>query len=1145
MMNNREWCYVESALPGSKKWDYCKPIMDYDKVRCANQDAQKLITADLEKVNSQISQNIQPAQQALDRLKKISNGQEELFKKITEIFSVLEKINLNLSKLYNTKDAWDKQEKLTKDLKFQIEQKAEKIKEEEEKEIESIVDPNEIYKKESSHEVIMATKKAGTKNCKGMMLYEDEEEGDGLIGMYYDNESWIGSYKERKDQELNFDWTGIAPKKDINPNNFSVVWNGFVYIPYTGMYTFTLEADDGVELTVNREIIISYRMNNSLDDPNEKKLGFVNSINSNKVSSEKIRLNAGSKISIKLRYYHTIHNEINEDQQSFIKLLWSSDELAEKILPNKYLFSTNDLSPLKITGFNSEDAILRKLDNNEFAFKNSDKYIIQDIPPQYLNMMTLRYNKRYMKDKLSFIINTPSVIYIALIAHYPHSLPDDFEKTELDLSLLYIPEKPGAKSAKKILAQNSTSMQIYKKSYPAGRVEIYLNNKQGINKYGIPMLVFLGFDQRGSIPILCFGKEINLTNSYSPYFDSCKASSEKDNWKCESGFNEKMRDEEGGMWSSNNEGEGAWIEVKLKGLFEFTKFYYKDKKNPAERNRQIELLFSNGKIQSFNLKNSDEVVHFLLDSVRASSVKITIKSVYGSINNGGAFKFMGYICHSGSDEDNSSKKYKLPELVEFEEYRSRIESMGIEIQPMFQRQAPPPLIFSCRDSMSNSNIFDDININEGQKILIKCYETCASATQDIYGGPLYSKDSAICKAAYHSGKLPLQAGLVVLVIKKGIKNYLSNNNEKRHVKSKSRGYSSLSISFELYEEEDPIIMKKGSKVDFYENGIWHKAFIDSFSSTKNGNFLKLHSDGGKSLPIEVKYPNPNIAPCGSHTKNRVCKGSIKNYVSELPIKIRFTPPNFPNGGDFLPDNGEIYGLNGKSYGWSRSMKDFIITNINTNKAELETYVIWPPSNNSKFCTRPNPEIVCEPVIYAIWVGKGKFKIKLYIGDVKNDIKADFTINGKTILKNEKIMKNELKIFQTEIDSLNEFIFITSECKEDCYDSQSKLNAIEIQLIKHISKDKKAKEKEKKLSCGEAFTGGRCQTGPDVLHCLFDDKFSKTAGLCAGENSLVEIPENYKCQEQKHKYKCVKIRYGNEDECKLYCPKKCQEGKCLY
>ncbi len=1002
-----------------------------------------------------------------------------------------------------------------------------------------------MYLKESSHEIIFATRKTATKNCKGMMLYEDEEEGDGLIGMYYDNESWIGRYIERKDPEINFDWSGISPKKDINPNNFSIVWKGFIYIPYSDSYIFTIEADDGVELIVNRELIISYKINNSLDKSTAKKIGNVNSINKNKVSSHKIRLNSPSKISISLKYYHTIHNDISEDQQSFVKLYWSSEELAENILPNKYLFSTNDPPPLKITGFNSEDAILRKLNDNEFAFKDSDKYIIQDIPSQFLNMVTLKYNKRYKKDKLDFYINTPSLVYIGIISHYPYPLPDDFEITGFEISLLYIPEKPGPISSKKIIAKNSASIKIYKKSFSAGKVIVKLDSKQGLNKYGIPMLVFLGFDPRSNVPILCSGKEINLTNSNSPFFNYCKASSEKDNRKCENAFNEKMRDEEGGMWSSNNEGEGAWIEVHLNGLFEFAKFYYKDKKNPAERNKQIELLFSNGKQQTFNLKNSDELINFNLDYVRASSVKITIKSVYGSINNGGAFKFLGYVCASSNDMLNSSKKYKLPDITEFEELKGKIESLNLEINPLFQQEEKKIITLECKDSLSNSNLFDDYSIKEGQKFLIKCFENCDSAEMDIFGGPLYSKDSVICKAAYHSEKLSAQAGLVVMEIKKGMKNYISTKNNKRKITSKSKAFSPLSISFEIHEIEDPIIIKKGSKIDYLENGIWKKGSIDSYSLNKNEKFLKLITEGENSISTEVKYPNKNVAPCGYRTKNHDCRGSVKNYISDLPIKIRFTPANFPNGGDFLPDNGEIYGLNRKSYGWSRLMIDSIITSDNANKPEMETYVIWPPSKSSEFCTRPRPDIICEPVTYAIWVGKGKYRVKLYIGDVKNDVKADFTINGKAILKNEKILKNELKIFTAEIDSLNDFILITSECRKNCYDSQSKLNAIEIELINNDNIEKNEDRKEKKLDCGEAYIGGRCEIGPDVLHCLFEDKFSKTAGYCSIENSIVKIPDEYKCKDQKNKYKCVKINYRSIDECKIFCPRKCKDSNCLY
>ena len=38
-IKNEEWCYVEAPEKGAKQWDYCKPVMDWDKAR---QKAQEL-----------------------------------------------------------------------------------------------------------------------------------------------------------------------------------------------------------------------------------------------------------------------------------------------------------------------------------------------------------------------------------------------------------------------------------------------------------------------------------------------------------------------------------------------------------------------------------------------------------------------------------------------------------------------------------------------------------------------------------------------------------------------------------------------------------------------------------------------------------------------------------------------------------------------------------------------------------------------------------------------------------------------------------------------------------------------------------------------------------------------------------------------
>ena len=108
----------------------------------------------------------------------------------------------------------------------------------------------EIIKSESSESngivsgLLQHRKKEKSTNCHGMLLYEEEGEGDGLIGKYYDNEAWLGNFIEKRDSYINFFWTGTSPMKGINPNNFSVKWEGFIKAPYTGEFIFSIESNN-------------------------------------------------------------------------------------------------------------------------------------------------------------------------------------------------------------------------------------------------------------------------------------------------------------------------------------------------------------------------------------------------------------------------------------------------------------------------------------------------------------------------------------------------------------------------------------------------------------------------------------------------------------------------------------------------------------------------------------------------------------------------------------------------------------------------------------------------------------------------------------------------------------------------------------
>ena len=196
------------------------------------------------------------------------------------------------------------------ELDKKIHKKLEKSRKKEEKKTEYFENTDDIIRKQSQENgqklnpILQRRLKGKEKACDGMLLYEEEKEGDGIKGHYFDNEAWLGSYSERKDESINFNWNGGSPKNGINRDNFSIKWNGFIYAPYTGKYTFALESDDGASLTLNNELIISHNMHTAAPENSSRtERWLLNEIdkksnpnkNHYKSSSEKVHLNGGSK----------------------------------------------------------------------------------------------------------------------------------------------------------------------------------------------------------------------------------------------------------------------------------------------------------------------------------------------------------------------------------------------------------------------------------------------------------------------------------------------------------------------------------------------------------------------------------------------------------------------------------------------------------------------------------------------------------------------------------------------------------------------------------------------------------------------------------------------------------------------------------
>jgi len=165
-------------------------------------------------------------------------------------------------------------------------------------------------------------------NCKNVVYEDPDGAGSGLPGKYFATRNFTGTYEERTDKQIDFDWykgkpTGIG-LTGLGSDNFSVRWEGQLKVPTTGAYTFITRSDDGVQLTINDVIVIGNKKEHSATD---------NSVDLNLV--------AGQFYKIKLEYYE-------RGGKSEIRLHWKTPtDQTRRPIPANYLY------PPASTEFNS------------------------------------------------------------------------------------------------------------------------------------------------------------------------------------------------------------------------------------------------------------------------------------------------------------------------------------------------------------------------------------------------------------------------------------------------------------------------------------------------------------------------------------------------------------------------------------------------------------------------------------------------------------------------------------------------------------------------------------------------------------------------------------------------------------------------
>lgn len=1199
----REWCYIkDDQLEDNKRiWDFCRPDLNYDKIRKQNQERMFELNQQYKNIGEGLSKTVNDLVSLDNQAKAVDNNFQEIDMNVGGLMTScrentnrmdnliqdhketqnLENLGVSLGAVLNMKEgSIGLSVGFSSFLELELMDAADN----------NVVtgpgtsgmgasstftpegalygnmqsDASEVIQKdiEEGHMTVAPWLQyralATSKNGAGMDQYEQDNPGDGIIGKYFNNMRFLGSYETNKDPVIDFDFTGASPAPGFDPNEFSIRWQGYVLAPHTGEYQFILDTNCGMSMSLNDQLILSKNMflpgqevsnmgKKLLESRVKESMSTSNSPKS--IRSLKVNLIGGNKYKIIVTYFHTASAMIKEEDPVYVKLFWKSNIFSTRRVEKKYLFSENVFDPLKITGITPDIGVVRKLLNNDLAFKDKETYVITDVPPEYEGYNCLKLNMRYEQKSLKFELNNPSIVYIAFPEYFNDPTPIDFDETNKIVNINHIPKPPKNQwKSTEFKAQTTIPYKIKKKQFDAGRINISLN-KVGTNNKSIPMLVFFGYDRFNDSPTTCGGEEFWISQPTSPYYNNCKASSEdvRNARRCEEGLNGEMRDEPhgGSIWGSINEGVGAWMQINFKTTFQVSKIEFQDRSKQIERTKMIEVMFSNGVTKNLYKQNTSERREYRIDPpVKSHYVKFTIKQVYSTGNNGGAFKIYGYKCKKSIPDDDSPENVGTPFIT---------GTPHNQLPALFDLEKNRPINLDCNDTLDSSK-FSPHQISVGSKLLIYCRDSCitSSPLQRIYGEKnRYSKDSIICKAALHSQLMPITGGKLYMEV--GFESRNMRGGISAGLRAWPKKFSKYTISFKKFIEQDEIILKEGSLVDLKNpnrEGWIPGKIIKVVDRNSVIQVICAVENASPSDPVvEVQYPSKDkMAACGDFIPNRDCEGSRKSINKNRPLRWKFVTQDSQTTPD-IKDFGGIFGSTGKAFGWSRDMTSRVKKRNMTNDPRLTTLVEFPPSKKSLVCNTPGAASSCEEAIWSVKTGPGIFNVKVGVGDPLANTRLDLKINSNYLVKGAILAKGEFQIYEGSTQAINDFITIRSECIDKCEFQMSKMNMIEISPViddagwqRMLSNQKKP---ERYDPCGNSYMGGRCEdSNPE--NCLYEQPTDKGVFMCFGALSLVKVPSNYKCPQQIGKLKCCKKIWFNLPKCNANCPNPCNKvGKLAF
>ena len=951
-----EWCYIDNPEKGTKTWEYCIPVMDWDKVRGKTQDMLNDFVMEIRGSKSTVNKGMIPGNEMIRKVKQIEEETNEIDRKVSELDEIEGVIKNNMNALTDAKIQWELleeqcvnlQSKLSEDKNNKNKIKNNDINERNIKSyrnggrsiitkrnfgqnIKTKIDGKINQLNEHSQQTLNGNNgdiEVDETNCEGYDNYQSETEGMGLNGYYYSSSSFEGVPSIQIDSLINYN--NIILPDGIKEDSFSIKWIGYIKAPISSDYIFIIESNSNVSLSLSSDTIV--KSSASLSE------------------SKPIHLNGSQKYKVTLTYSFNGHSSKNSSNKKILKLYWKTNTFEQTIINTKYLFPSMIKEPIK-TSIDSSIGEIKRLYENDFAFKDTNEYILQDIPDEYKGLQTIKLNFNNNNDIIEFETNENNIVlYVATISTSPILFKEEFLATNDFLSLLKI--NRNELSIGYIESEESYLMSISRRSISKGKNQLTIQNRSS-EKINNVIVLFFGYDN--SLHLQCGGDAIKISDPQSNAFKSCNSSS----GRCKDAFVSRR------YWSSHNEGIGASLSVEFNQRYEISRIEFMDKINPSERNAELTLIFDENVERKIETKNTNDKQVLLIEPpVIAKQIKIIISKVYGTINNGGHFDIYGSLCSIQTEEDDTSID---------------IFQISKDMKPLFSKSQKESYIsLSCRDSLINTNKVNLKDFIENKSIKIYCQEGCSNSQFNIYGDIRYSLDSSICKAAYHSGVIQNGGGFFI-----------------------------------VHYNDIPVFIMSSKRNQ-----------IESLSKRNKQEYMSF--DKVDNIPQK------------------------QGILSNDKIRIKFAPKNYKNANieespnKYVIDNGNTFGSNNRPYGWSSDISSRTKIVRNGNNIIEDSLIEMIPNKKCVWCSKMN----CEDTVFGVYVGEGKYLVKVFVNDKEGNTIENIVINGKRAASSVFVPKGKTMLFSNEVETDEKgLIIISSECETNCEYAVSKMNIIEIVKIK--------------------------------------------------------------------------------------------------